>query len=89
LSKCLRERSLSVLTIAEKSFQLADKLSDFNAFITLTPEVATKQALQCDVHLQSDDISNKPLNGVPIAVKDNFCTEGIRTTCASKYTSFY
>ena len=53
------------------------------AYITVTEELALRQAEQADKRIKSGDIPS-PLLGIPIAVKDNMCTEGIKTTCASK-----
>ncbi|HEX8923206.1 MAG TPA: Asp-tRNA(Asn)/Glu-tRNA(Gln) amidotransferase subunit GatA [Patescibacteria group bacterium] len=52
-----------------------------NAFVTVTKEEALKQA-------ENSDLS-KPLGGIPIAIKDNFLTEGIRTTASSKVLDNY
>lgn len=59
--------------------------ASLNAYITETPEIARLQAAESD-----DRISNKrarKLEGVPIAIKDNYCTKGIRTTAGSKILS--
>ena len=48
-----------------------------NAYTTITEETAIKQAKKIKSF-------NKPLSGIPIAVKDNFCTQGIRTTASAK-----
>ena len=53
------------------------------AYITVTEDVARMQAQEADRRIKAGDISS-PLLGIPIAVKDNMCTDGIRTTCASK-----
>jgi aspartyl-tRNA(Asn)/glutamyl-tRNA(Gln) amidotransferase subunit A len=53
------------------------------AYITVTEEVALRQAEQADKRIKAKDASS-PLLGIPIAVKDNMCTDGIKTTCASK-----
>ncbi len=53
------------------------------AYITITDEIARVQAREADKRIKAGEISS-PLLGIPIAVKDNMCTEGIRTTCASK-----
>jgi aspartyl-tRNA(Asn)/glutamyl-tRNA(Gln) amidotransferase subunit A len=53
------------------------------AYITVTEDVARAQAKEADRRIKAGDASS-PLLGIPVAVKDNMCTEGIRTTCASK-----
>ena len=53
------------------------------AYITVTEEVARRQAEEADKRIKAGDTSS-PLLGIPIAIKDNMCTEGIKTTCASK-----
>jgi len=54
-----------------------------NAYITLTDEVALNKARMIDKEIIKGMNAGR-LAGVAIAVKDNMCTEGIRTTCASK-----
>src|SRR5690606_27190292 len=54
----------------------------YNSYITVTSELALAQAADADKRLAA---GNAPaLCGVPIAHKDIFCTEGVRTSCASK-----
>lgn len=55
----------------------------FNAFITLTEDVAKKQAEESSRRITAG--TKLPLDGVLVAVKDNFCTKNVPTTCASKY----
>ncbi len=56
---------------------------DVHAYITTTFEQALEQAKLVDKEiLQGKELS--PLAGIPIAIKDNMCTKGIRTTCGSK-----
>jgi aspartyl-tRNA(Asn)/glutamyl-tRNA(Gln) amidotransferase subunit A len=52
------------------------------AFITVTDELAQSQALKADQELAAGK-DRGPLHGIPIAIKDVFCTRGIRTTCGS------
>lgn len=59
------------------------KDNDINAFITLNKEDAYKQAEVLQKEIDNGNIASA-LAGVPIAVKDNICTKGINTTCASK-----
>jgi aspartyl-tRNA(Asn)/glutamyl-tRNA(Gln) amidotransferase subunit A len=54
-----------------------------NAYITLTPEVALEQAKVVDARIAKGE-ELRLLEGVPVAVKDLFCTKGVRSTAASK-----
>ncbi|MET0126251.1 MAG: Asp-tRNA(Asn)/Glu-tRNA(Gln) amidotransferase subunit GatA [Pseudomonas caspiana] len=53
-----------------------------NSFITLTEDLAITQAQAADARRAAGE--NNPLLGAPIAHKDLFCTQGVRTSCASK-----
>ena len=52
------------------------------SFVTLTPELAMKQAEQADRRLATGN--GGPLTGIPMQVKDVMCTKGVLTTCASR-----
>lgn len=56
--------------------------SKYNAFITVTEDLAISQAKAADERRANGDAA--PLTGIPIAHKDIFCTEGVKTTCGSK-----
>ena len=58
---------------------LRDK--ELNAFITLTGEQALDRAEQLQAGVKD---AESPLYGVPMAIKDNICTKGVKTSCASK-----
>jgi aspartyl-tRNA(Asn)/glutamyl-tRNA(Gln) amidotransferase subunit A len=53
------------------------------AYITVTEDVARSLAMEADKRFSLKD-AGPALLGIPVAIKDNMCTEGIRTTCASK-----
>ena len=53
-----------------------------NAFVTVTAEAAGQAAAAADAALAGGDAG--PLAGIPIAHKDIFCTDGVRTSCASR-----
>jgi aspartyl-tRNA(Asn)/glutamyl-tRNA(Gln) amidotransferase subunit A len=55
---------------------------ELNSFITLCEESALAQAKAADERLKNDEAG--PLTGIPIAHKDIFCTQGVKTTCGSR-----
>jgi len=57
--------------------------STVNAFLTLTCDEALAKAKEIDSRIKAGESLGK-LSGIPIAIKDNICTEGVNTTCASK-----
>jgi len=83
LAGMMRRGEISSREITESVMKRIDEReASLNAFITVTPEVALKQAAQADKRFRS--AKTVPLlNGIPIAVKDLLCTKGIRTTCGS------
>ena len=83
-SEKLRRREISSVELTGAVFQRIDATEDkVHAYLTLARESAIEQAQQADARLRSEP-QVSPLLGIPIAVKDNFLTRGLRTTCASK-----
>ena len=62
--------------------RIEDKEKDVKAFITTTLDEAEKEAVKADEERKSGAKSG--FAGVPIGIKDNLCTNGVKTTCASK-----
>lgn len=84
LHEKLKKKELTSLELTETFLKRIDAVDEkIKAYITVTKENAIEQAKEADKRLASNkDIT--PLTGVPISVKDIFCTKGIQTTCASK-----
>ncbi|RKZ38586.1 MAG: Asp-tRNA(Asn)/Glu-tRNA(Gln) amidotransferase GatCAB subunit A [Gammaproteobacteria bacterium] len=83
LSQALHLREFSSVELTHYFLDRIKRLdTHFNSFITITPDIALAQALAADERLQSGDAT--PLTGIPMAHKDIFCTQGIKTSCGSK-----
>lgn len=57
--------------------------SAVNAYITVNGEEALKKAEEVQAKIDAGELTG-PLAGVPFAIKDNICTKGVKTSCASK-----
>ncbi|WP_028989015.1 Asp-tRNA(Asn)/Glu-tRNA(Gln) amidotransferase subunit GatA [Thermithiobacillus tepidarius DSM 3134] len=79
----LAERRFSSRELTDALLARIDAVNPgLNAYITVTAETARQAAQAADTRRAAGESS--PLLGVPIAHKDIFCTEGVRTTCASR-----
>lgn len=56
----------------------------YNCYISLCKEEAYRAAEEVQARIDSGELKDAPLAGVPVGIKDNMCTKGVRTTCASK-----
>lgn len=88
LSKLLINHETSVENVCNDSFRLIEETKNLSAFITICQEDALKNATKIDKILSENspgkETSSNHLLGVPISVKDNFCTNQILTTCGSR-----
>lgn len=84
IAKKIKDREVSIKDVLDSTFKRIDEVEGkVDAFITITREEAYKEAEKLQQRLDSgEDIG--VLGGVPIAIKDNICTNGMKTTCASK-----
>jgi aspartyl-tRNA(Asn)/glutamyl-tRNA(Gln) amidotransferase subunit A len=83
LSAALRARKFSSVELTRHFLTRIERHNKtLNAFITTTVEQALAQAARADAALARGDAG--PLAGLPIAHKDIFCTDGVRTTCGSR-----
>ncbi|MBF8268741.1 MAG: gatA [Gammaproteobacteria bacterium] len=83
LSALLRSRQISSVELTEHFLRRSEKYNaNLNCYITLTADMALAQARSADAALRQGGAG--PLTGIPIAHKDIFCTDGIRTSCGSR-----
>lgn len=83
ISKALTAKQFSARELTEHLLSRVEQLDpQLNSFITVSKDSALQQAQAAD-ELRSNG-KNSPLLGVPLAHKDLFCTQGLRTSCASK-----
>ena len=79
----LAQKKFSSVEITQQYLdQIEAHNSAINCFITVTDELALQQAKTADVAIARGEA--KALTGVPLAHKDIYCTDGIKTSCASK-----
>ena len=78
IHELLKSKKIKPIDLVEEAYERIEKNKELNAYITLTKEEAIKEAKELE-NLEVDNI----LFGLPIAVKDNIITKGIKTTCAS------
>jgi aspartyl-tRNA(Asn)/glutamyl-tRNA(Gln) amidotransferase subunit A len=83
LTNALRNKEFSSEELVSSYLDRCDSYnSKLNCYISLMPEKAIEQAKSADKRIREGSAS--PLTGIPLAHKDIFCTNGTRTTCASK-----
>jgi len=83
LSQALRQGECSSVELTRSYLDRIEKFgSELNCFVTITGEQALAAAAEADRRIQAGE--GGPLTGIPIAHKDIFCTEGVRTSCGSK-----
>ena len=77
-----KELTISEITKAYVD-RIAEKEPEVNAFVTTLTDNALEQANQIQEKVESGEITSE-FAGIPIGIKDNICTKGVRTTCSSK-----
>jgi aspartyl-tRNA(Asn)/glutamyl-tRNA(Gln) amidotransferase subunit A len=83
-ARLLRRKEISPVELVEESLARIESLNpSLNAFITVLAESARRQARVAEREIRRGD-RRGPLHGIPVALKDNFWTKGIRTTAGSK-----
>lgn len=83
LAAGLRAGDFTSVELTQHFLDRIEKYDDsLNSFITVTPEVALSQAAEADAQIAAGTAG--PLTGIPMALKDIFCTDGVKTSCGSK-----
>ncbi|TAL80341.1 MAG: Asp-tRNA(Asn)/Glu-tRNA(Gln) amidotransferase subunit GatA [Beijerinckiaceae bacterium] len=77
----LVKKEISAVDLAKAQIGAIEQARALNCFIVETPEKALAMAAQSDARLASGDAG--PLEGVPLGIKDLYCTKGVQTTAAS------
>lgn len=84
LHQKLIDKEISAVELTKEHLARIKELDNtIHAYLTVTEEQALQAAEAVDSKLAAKEMI-APLAGIPMALKDNMCTEGIRTTCASK-----
>ena len=84
LGEKIKQRQVSVLDGVKTVFEQIEKQdSEVHAYLDTYKEEAYKRAEEVQKGIE-DGTYTSPLAGVPIAIKDNICINGKKTTCASK-----
>ncbi len=77
----LNKKEFSAVELAEEYIKEAEAARRLNAYVLETPEAALSKAAESDQRYAAGN--PRPLEGIPLGIKDLFCTEGIRTTACS------
>lgn len=83
LAQALQHRDISSVELTRLVLERCAAINQkLNCFISITPEYALQQAKLADEKIKNGNAG--PLTGIPIAQKDIFCTNGVKTSCGSK-----
>ncbi|MBP3506102.1 MAG: Asp-tRNA(Asn)/Glu-tRNA(Gln) amidotransferase subunit GatA [Lachnospiraceae bacterium] len=87
LGKKIAAGEVSVMEATQAALDRIEKLEpDYNCFVTVDKEGALAQAEAIQKKIDNGELTG-PLAGVPVAIKDNMCIDGMLTTCSSKILS--
>ena len=84
LGKKIKNKEVTVKECVEAALAQVDAVEgQIHSFVTIDRERALKKAEEVQSKIDAGELTG-PLAGVPVAIKDNMCTEGLLTTCSSK-----
>ena len=81
----LKKKEFSATELTQAHIKVMEETRHLNAYVTETPELALAAAKESDKKIASGEM--RALEGIPIGMKDLFCTKGVRTTACSKILS--
>ena len=100
---CIRDRDMTAVELGKKIKsgevtsveatkavldEIKKKDGDINAYITVIEEAALARAEEVQKGIEAVEFADSPLAGVPVSIKGNISTKGIKTSCASKTVSY-
>lgn len=84
LSAAIREGKTTATAAMEAVLEQIDRTEEtYHCYVTIDREGARQRAARVQQRIEAGELTG-PLAGVPVAIKDNLCTEGMLTTCSSK-----
>lgn len=84
LSTAIRSGRTTAVEAAEAVLEQIERQDkEYNCYVTVDGEDAVKRAREIQKRIEAGELTG-PLAGVPAALKDNLCTDGLRTTCSSR-----
>ena len=84
IGSAIKEGKITSVQAAKAFLDAIEALDgEYRSYITVIRDEALAKAAKADEAIKAGTLTG-PLAGVPIAIKDNICTKGIRTTCASQ-----
>ena len=87
LGKKIKSGEVTAVDATKAALEQIKKLDGtYNCYVTVDEEAALAEAAKVQKKIEAGELTG-PLAGVPVAVKDNMCTEGVLTTCSSKILS--
>lgn len=89
LSAAIKEGKTTAVEAMEAVLaRIDEKEKDIHAYVTIDREAALEKAARVQKQIEAGTLTGR-LAGVPVAIKDNMCTEGVLTTCSSKILENY